>query len=96
MDQEITNPITVEDELEAKIVEAAAIQEMISDKISQVKRLLDKLTRPTIPTTLNVSAAEFVPPQQPSMTITITYPITYPTTTSKGVARFIKVRGLKK
>lgn len=33
-DQEIANTITGEDDLEAKIIESAAIQEAISDKIS--------------------------------------------------------------
>ena len=34
MDQEITNTITGEDELDAEIVKCASIQETISDKIS--------------------------------------------------------------
>ena len=72
-DQEIANTITGEDELEAEIVESAAIQEMICDKISQIKSIIHKLTAPTTtttttpPVTLNVSATEFVPPQHPTV-----------------------------
>ena len=48
-DQEIANTITGEDELEAEIVESAAIQEMICDKISQIKSIIHKLTALQLP-----------------------------------------------
>ena len=74
MDLEIANTITCEDELEAEIVESAAIQEAISDKISQVKRTLNRLTTPTPSIMLNVSATEYVPPQQPTVPMPATQP----------------------
>ena len=43
---------------------------MICDKKSQIKSIRHKLTAPTTttpPVTLNVSAAEFVPPQHPTV-----------------------------
>ena len=89
MDQEIANTITGENGLESEIVESPAIQEAISDKISQVKRTLNILTTPTTPTTLNVSAAEFVPPQHPTMPAT--QPITHPATTRPSVSRLPKL-----
>ena len=52
-----------EDELEAEIVESAAIQEAISDKISQITSVLDAMTTPT----LSASAPVFVPSEQPPM-----------------------------
>ena len=91
MDQEIANTFTVEDEIEAEIVESAAIKEGISDKISLVKRTLGKLTTPTIPTTSNVSAAEFLPPPQPSMKIPVTEPITYPATTRPSMSQLLNL-----
>ena len=54
MDTYIVATIQGEDELEAEIVEsAAAIQEAISGKISQIRSVLEPRTTPT----LNVSAA---------------------------------------
>ena len=67
MDLEIANTTTGEDELEAEIVESAAIQEVISDKISQVKMTLNRLTTTTPSTTLSVSGTEFVPPEHPTV-----------------------------
>lgn len=69
VDQEIANTITGEDELEAEIIESAAIQEVISDKISLIKRILNRLTTPVPPTTLSMSAAEFLPPPPPTGTV---------------------------
>ena len=57
MDTDIVATIQGEDELAAKIVESAAIQEAISDKISQIRNVLEPRTMPT----LNVSAPTFVP-----------------------------------
>ena len=51
---------TGEDDLEAEIIESAAIQEAISDKISQVKRILNMFTTPIPPAMLNVPAAEYI------------------------------------
>ena len=51
---------TGEDDLEAEIIESAAIQEAISDKISQVKRILNMFTTPIPPAMLNVPAAEYL------------------------------------
>ena len=66
-DQEIANTITGEDELEAEIIKSAAIQETISDKISHIKRILNRLTTPAAPTTLSVK--EFVPLSSPTGTV---------------------------
>ena len=57
MDTDIVATIHGEDKLEAEIVESAAIQEAISDKISQIRSVLEPRTTPT----LNVSAPAFVP-----------------------------------
>ena len=54
-----------ENELEAEIIEAKAIQEAILDKISRIKWRIDSLH--TSPTThpLSVSTAEFSVPSEP-------------------------------
>ena len=57
MDIAIVATIQGEDELEAEIVRSAAIQEAISDKISQIRSMLEPRTTPT----LNVSAPAFIP-----------------------------------
>jgi len=61
MDKEIVATNQGEDEVEAEIVESAAIQEAISDKLSQIKSVLDATSTPT----LNASAPVFVPSDQP-------------------------------
>ena len=91
MDLEIANTITGEDELEAEIVESAAIREAISDKISQVKRTLNRFTTTTPSTTLSVSATEFVPPEHPTVPMPVTNPITYPGTARPSVSRLPKL-----
>ena len=91
VDLEIANTITGEDELEAEIVESAAIQEAISDKISQVKRSLNRLTTTTPSTMLSVSATEFVPPEHPTVPMPVTDPITYPATARPSVSRLPKL-----
>ena len=93
-DQEIANTITGEDELEAEIVESAAIQEMICDKKSQIKSIIHKLTGPTTttpPVTLNVSAAEFVPPQHPTVREPPAQLLTVPPTARQPVSRLPKL-----
>ena len=59
MDNEISSTIQNEDDLEAEIVESAAIQEAIQDKLTEIKAVLKPPTITTHP--LNVSATEFVP-----------------------------------
>ena len=61
MDTEIVATIQGENELEADIVESAAIQEAISDKISLINSVLETMTMPT----LNATALAFVPSEQP-------------------------------
>jgi len=60
LDNEICSTIQNEDELEAKIIESAAIQEAIQDKLTEIKAILNP---PTVTTTraLNIAATEFVP-----------------------------------
>ena len=67
INKEIVATITREDELEAEILESAAIQEAISDKICITKSVLDSMTTPT----LNVSAPAFVPSEHPHEPIVV-------------------------
>ena len=64
LDREIMATIRGDDELEAEIVESAAIQETISDKISQITSVLNAATTPT----LSASAPAFVPSEPPPRT----------------------------
>ena len=57
LDREVMATIRGGDKLEAEIVESAAIQETISDKISQITSVLNAVTTPT----LSASAPAFVP-----------------------------------
>ena len=57
MDTDIVATIQRKVELEAEIVESTAIQEAISDKISQIRSVLEARTTPT----LNVSTPAFIP-----------------------------------
>jgi len=59
LDNEICSTIQNEDELEANIIESAAIQEAIQDKLTEIKAILNP---PTVTTTypLNIAATEFV------------------------------------
>ena len=57
---EICSTIQNEDELEAEIIESAAIQEAIQDKLSEIKVILNPLTV-TSTRPLNVAATEFAP-----------------------------------
>ena len=61
MDTDVVATIQGEDELEAEIVESTAIQEAISDKISQIRSVLE-----VTPTTLSASAPAFVPSEPPT------------------------------
>ena len=83
VDQEIASTIAGEDELEAEIIESAAIQEAISDKISQVKRTINILTM-SLPTPLSMSAPEFMPSHHPTVA-------TPATTTTPSVSRLTKL-----
>ena len=60
LDNEICSTIQNEDELEAKIIESAAIQEAIQDKLTEIKVILSPSTVTTTHP-LNVVATEFVP-----------------------------------
>jgi len=60
LDNEICSTIQNEDELEAEIIESAAIQEAIQDKLTEIKAILNPLTVTTT-RPLNVAVTEFVP-----------------------------------
>ena len=57
MDTDIVATMQGKVKLETKIVESTAIQEAISDKISQIRSVLEARTTPT----LNISAPAFIP-----------------------------------
>ena len=57
IDKDIVATIQAEDKLEAEVVESAVIQEVISDKISLIKSVLNSLTT----STLSASTLVFVP-----------------------------------
>jgi len=60
LDTESCSTIQNKDELQAEIIESAAIKEAIQDKLTEIKAILNV---PTVITTrpLNVAATEFVP-----------------------------------
>jgi len=64
---EIVATIQVEGKLEAEIVESAAIQEAISDKISLIKSVLHSVTM----LILNASAPAFVLSEDPTSTLLV-------------------------
>ena len=70
---------------------------MICDKISQIKSIIHKLTAPTTtttttpPVTLNVSAAEFLPPQNPTVREPPAQLLTPPPTARQPVSRLPKL-----
>ena len=59
MENEISNTTQNENDLEAEIVESAAIQEAIQDKLTEINAVLNPPITTTCP--LNASAIEFVP-----------------------------------
>ena len=60
LDAQIAATIETENEHEAEIIEAEAIQEAILDKISQIRQRIDSHTSP-VTRSLNVSAMELIP-----------------------------------